>query len=148
MPSQGFTLPVPSSAWGLNLALGHKGSISFPHKSNPGHLGFHNIHRFRVPGPLQFSEHWHSDSGEDAKKRGRHSPRSGRLKQAKGTHCQELSMIWCSFGSTIKMIHWHLSVHRLFPAWLVSSQALSAGIAVPGHETHRSLQARLVLLAL
>ena len=56
-------------------------------------------------------------------------------------------MIWCTAGATIKMIHRHLSVHRLSPAWLVSSQALSAGIAVPGRGTHRSLQARLVLHA-
>ena len=54
----------------------------------------------------------------------------------------------CSVGSTIMMIHWHISVHRLFPALLVSSQALSEGIAVPGRETQRSLQARLVLVAL
>ena len=45
------------------------------------------------------------------------------------------------------MIHWHLSVYQLPPAWLVFPQALSAGIAVPGHETHRFLQARLALLA-
>ena len=56
-------------------------------------------------------------------------------------------MIWCTVGSTIKMIHRHLSVHRLSPAWLVSPQDLSAGIAAPGRETHRSLQARLVLHA-
>ena len=56
-------------------------------------------------------------------------------------------MIWCTVGSTIKMIHRHLSVHRLSPAWLVSPQDLAAGIAVPGRETHRSLQARLVLHA-
>ena len=56
-------------------------------------------------------------------------------------------MIWCTVGSTIKMIHRHLSVHRLSPAWLVSPQDLSADIAVPGRETHRSLQARLVLHA-
>ena len=56
-------------------------------------------------------------------------------------------MIWCTVGSTIKMIHRHLSVHRLSPAWLVSPQDLAAGIAVSGRETHRSLQARLVLHA-
>ena len=56
-------------------------------------------------------------------------------------------MIWCTVGSTIKMTHRHLSVHRLSPAWLVSAQDLYAGIAVPGRETHRSLQARLVLHA-
>ena len=147
MPSQGFLCQCPVVPGALILPLGIK-EVFFSHKSNPGHPGFHNFHRFRAPGPLQFSEHKHSDSGEDAKKRARHSPRSERLKQAKGTHCQELLMIWCNVGSTIKMIHWHLSVHRLFPAWLVSSQALSAGIAVPGRETQRSLQARLVLLAL
>ena len=56
-------------------------------------------------------------------------------------------MIWCTVGSTIKMIHRHLSVHRLSPAWLFSPQDLSADIAVPGRETQRSLQARLVLHA-
>ena len=147
MSSQVFALPVPGSAWCLNLAFGHK-EVYFSHEPNPGHPGFHNLQRFRAPGPLQFSEHKHSDSGEGAKKSTRHSTRSERLEQAKGTHCKELSMIWCSVGSTIKMIHWHLSVHRLFPALLVSSQALSEGIAVPGRETQRSLSARLVLLAL
>ena len=143
-----LSLPVTGSAWRLNLALGHKGSFFFSNKSNPGRPGFHNHPRFRAPGLLQFTEHRHSDSGEGAKKSARHSPRSGRLEQARSTHCQELSMIWCSISSTIKMIHWYLSVHRLFPAWLVSSQALSEGIAVPGRETQRSLSARLVLLAL
>ena len=56
-------------------------------------------------------------------------------------------MIWCTVGSKIKMTHRHLSVHRLSPAWLVSAQDLYEGIAVPGRETHRSLQARLVLHA-
>ena len=56
-------------------------------------------------------------------------------------------MIWCTVGSTIKMIHRHLSVHQLSPAWLVLLQDLSAGIAVPGRETQRSLQARPVLHA-
>ena len=148
MSSQGYALPVTGSVWRLTLALGHKGSIFFSHKSNPGHPGFHNRYRFRAPGPLQFSEHRHSDSGEGAKKSARHSPRCERLEQAKGTHCQKLSMIWCTVGSTIMMIRWHLSVHRLFPAWLVSPQALSAGIAGPGREAHCSLQTRLVLLAL
>ena len=50
----------------LNLALGNKGSIFFSHKSNPGHPGYHNLNRFRAPGPLQFSEHRHSDSWENA----------------------------------------------------------------------------------
>ena len=56
-------------------------------------------------------------------------------------------MIWCTVGSTIKMTHRHLSVHRLSPAWLVSAQDLYAGIAVPGHETRHLLQAPLVLHA-
>ena len=148
MPSQSFLCQCPVVPGALILPLGIKEVFFFSHKSNPGHPGFHNLHRFRAPGPLQFSEHRHSDSGEGAKKSARHSPLSERLVHAKGTHCQELSMIWCSVGSTIKMMHWHLAVHRLLPAWLVSSQALSSGIAVPGRETQRSLQARLVLLAL
>ena len=148
MPSQGFLCQCPVVRGALILPWGIKEVFSFSHKSNPGHLGFHNLHGFRAPGPLQFSEHRHSESGEDANKSARHSPRSERLEQAKSTHFQELSMIWCSVGSTIKMIHWHLSVHRLFPALLVSSQALSAGIAVPGRETQRLLQAQLDLFAL
>ena len=147
MPSQGFLCQCPVVPGALILHLGIK-EVFFSHKSNPGYPGFHNLHRFRAPGPLQFSEHRHSDSGEYANKSARHSPQSERLEQAKGTHYQELSMIWCSVVSTIKMIHWHLPVHRLFRAWLVSSQALSAGIAVPGRETQSSLRARLVLLAL
>ena len=64
----------------------------FSHEPNPGHPRFHNLQRFRAPGPLQFSEHRHSDSGEGAKKSARHSSRSERLEHAKGTHCQELSL--------------------------------------------------------
>ena len=48
---------------------------------------------------------------------------------------------------TVKNLHRILSVDRLSPAWLVSPQALSAGIAVPGHETRHLLQAPLVLHA-
>ena len=139
MPSQSFLCQCPVVPGALILPLGIKEVFFF--------------HINQILGTLDFtiftgSEHRHSDSGEDANKSARHSPRSERLEQAKSTHFQELSMIWCSVGYTIKMIHWHLSVHRLFPALLVSSQALSAGIAVPGRETQRLLQAQLVLLAL
>ena len=54
MPSQGCALLVPGSAWCLNLALGHKGSIFFSHKSDPGHPGFHNLHGLRAPGLFNF----------------------------------------------------------------------------------------------
>ena len=147
MSSQVFALPVPGSAWCLNLAFGHK-EVYFFTWTKSWAPWISQSSKVQSTGPSSIFRERHSDSGEGAKKSAHHSTRSERLEQAKGTHCKELSMIWCSVGSTIKMIHWHLSVHQLFPAWLVSSQALSAGIAVPGRETRRSLSARLVLLAL
>ena len=62
MPSQGFLCQCPVVPGALILHLGIK-EVFFSHKSNPGYPGFHNLHRFRAPGPLQFSEHRHSDSG-------------------------------------------------------------------------------------
>ena len=63
------------------------------------------------------------------------------------TNC-ELSITFHTVDLTVKNLHRILSVDRLSPAWLVSPQALSAGIAVPGHETRHLLQAPLVLHAL
>ena len=59
----------------------------------------------------------------------------------------EFSIILHTVLFTVKKLDRSLSVHRLSPAWLVSPQALSAGIAAPGHETHRSLPAPLVRYA-
>ena len=62
------------------------------------------------------------------------------------TNC-ELSTTLHTVDLTVKNLHGILSVYQLSPAWLVSPQALSAGIAVPGHETRHLLQAPLVLHA-
>ena len=62
------------------------------------------------------------------------------------TNC-ELSITLHTVDLTVRNLHRILSVDRLSPAWLVSPRALSAGIAVPGHETRHLLQAALVLHA-
>ena len=148
MPCQGCAWLVPGSAWCLNLALGHKGSIYFFHINQIlGTLDFTIFTGSEHRALFSFQSTGIQIVGRRKEKRAPLSTIRTTGKD-KDTHCQDLSMICCSVGSTIKMIHWHLSVHRLFPAWLVSSQALSAGIAVPGRETQSSLRARLVLLAL
>ena len=142
-----LSLPVPSSAWCLNLALGYKGSIFFHINQILGTLDFTIFTGSEHRALFNFQSTDIQIVGK-AQRKARATPHYLNDWYMLRAHCQELSMIWCSVGSTIKMMHWHLSVHRLLPAWLVSSQALSSGIAVPGRETQRSLQARLVLLAL
>ena len=53
----------------------------------------------KAAGPLQFSYHRHSDSGEGAKKSGRHSPLSERLlEQAEGTALQVIYKTFLQTG--------------------------------------------------
>ena len=88
MSSKGYAQPVTGGTWRLNLALGHK-NFFFSLASYSRHPEFHNLHRLKAPGPLQFSyhsHHRHSDNVKGAKKSARHSPRSERLlEQAEGT---------------------------------------------------------------
>ena len=108
MSSQGFLCQCPVVPGALILPLGIR-KYFFSHKWNPGHPGFHNLHRFRAPGPLQFSEHTHSDSGEDANKSARHSPLSERLEQAKGTHCRNYQRYGVAL---VLQLRWYIGIFQ------------------------------------
>ena len=58
------------------------------------------------------------------------------------TNCEQ-SITLHTVDLTVKNLHRIPSVDLLSPAWLVLLQALSEGIAVPGHETRHLLQAHL-----
>ena len=147
MSSQGFLCQCPVVPGALILPLGIR-KYFFSHKWNPGHPGFHNLHRFRAPGPLQFSEHTHSDSGEDANKSARHSPLSERLEQAKGTHCRNYQRYGVAL---VLQLRWYIGIFQFIDyslhGWSRPRLSLQASPYQAAKHTVR-LQARLVLHAL
>ena len=74
----------------------------------------------KAAGPLQFSYHRHSDSGEGAKKSGRQSPRSERLlEQAEGTALQVIYKTFLQTGDyqwygvpLVLQLRWYIGIFQ------------------------------------